>query len=619
MRLFASWVLLVAFAGTVVHAYLPGMQPYNYMNNSLVPLKVNKITSPKTQLPYPYYSLPVCKPDQVVDSIENLGELLLGDRIENSRYEIKTGVSIPCKLVCPSRKYTVEELSLLEKRISEDYRVDWLLDNLPAAERKQKIDMDGKSAIRYEQGFPLGFKSDEHKMYVNNHVNIKVLFHSSESFEGVRIVGFEVDAKSIEYPPSITTCTPGEPYPHQSVSEGKETTITWTYSVAWEFSNTPWASRWDIYLLMLDDQIHWFSIINSMMIVLFLTGMVAMIMMRTLNADLRRYREMEDQEEAQEETGWKMVHGDVFRPPHNTIFLTVFTGTGVQIVGMTIVTMIFAVLGFLSPANRGALMTAVVVLFVLMGLPAGYASAHLYKSLKGQQWKKNTLLTATLFPGFAFGIFFVLNIILWREQSSGHVPFHTLISLFTLWFGISVPFTFIGSYFAYKKPALEFPCRTNQIPRQVPDLVWYMHPVLSALMGGILPFGAVFIELFFIMSSIWLHQFYYIFGFLSIVLVILVATCAEISIVLCYFQLCSEDHHWWWRSFFTSGTSALYMLAYSVFYLVTKLHITKFVSIVLYFGYTMIFVAGFFCMTGAIGFLATLLFVRKIYGSIKID
>ncbi len=32
------------------------------------------------------------------------------------------------------------------------------------------------------------------------------------------------------------------------------------------------------------------------------------------------------------------------------------------------------------------------------------------------------------------------------------------------------------------------------------------------------------------------------------VLFILVVTCAEIAIVMCYFQLCSEDYHWWWRS-----------------------------------------------------------------------
>ena len=90
-----------------------------------------------------------------------------------------------------------------------------------------------------------------------------------------------------------------------------------------------------------------------------------------------------------------------------------------------------------------------------------------------------------------------------------------------------------------------------------------MNPVFSILIGGILPFGVVFIELFFILTSIWLHQFYYIFGFLFIVFLILLVTFAEITIVLCYFQLCSEDYLWWWRSYLTSGSSSFYLFLYA--------------------------------------------------------
>lgn len=72
-------------------------------------------------------------------------------------------------------------------------------------------------------------------------------------------------------------------------------------------SDIRWASRWDTYLLMVDDQIHWFSIINSVMIVLFLSGMVAMIMFRVLRRDITKYNQLESGEDAQEETGWKLV------------------------------------------------------------------------------------------------------------------------------------------------------------------------------------------------------------------------------------------------------------------------------------------------------------------------
>ena len=49
---------------------------------------MNKLSSIKTQLPYEYYSLPYCRPEKIVHSAEHLGEVLRGDRIENSLYQV---------------------------------------------------------------------------------------------------------------------------------------------------------------------------------------------------------------------------------------------------------------------------------------------------------------------------------------------------------------------------------------------------------------------------------------------------------------------------------------------------------------------------------------------------
>ncbi|KAH0449436.1 hypothetical protein IEQ34_020128 [Dendrobium chrysotoxum] len=614
--------------------YLPGVAPADFQKKDPLQVKVNKLSSTKTQLPYSYYSLPYCMPNVIVDSAENLGEVLRGDRIENSPYGFFMREPQMCNIICkltPNEKQAKE----FREKIEDEYRVNMILDNLPLVVPIKRLDQD--SSTVYQQGFHVGVKgqytgSKDDKYFIHNHLSFLVKYHKDEQTDFARIVAFEVKPFSVKHVyegnwngnrTRLMTCDPhakrtvSNSDNPQEVEANKE--IIFTYDVEFQESEIKWASRWDSYLLMSDDQIHWFSIVNSLMIVLFLSGMVAMIMLRTLYRDISKYNQLETQEEALEETGWKLVHGDVFRTPTNSDLLCVYVGTGVQFFGMLLVTMIFAVLGFLSPSNRGGLMSAMLLLWVFMGIFAGYSSARLYKMFKGSEWKKIALRTAFMFPGVVFAIFFVLNAIIWGEKSSGAVPFSTMFALVLLWFGISVPLVFIGGYVGSKKPAVEDPVKTNKIPRQIPEQAWYMNPLFSILIGGILPFGAVFIELFFILTSIWLQQFYYLFGFLFLVFIILIVTCAEITIVLCYFQLCSEDYLWWWRSYLTSGSSALYLFLYAAFYFFTKLEITKMVSGILYFGYMLIASYAFFVLTGTIGFYACFWFTRLIYSSVKID
>eukprot|EP00516_Mucochytrium_quahogii_P000084 CAMPEP_0203757504 /NCGR_PEP_ID=MMETSP0098-20131031/10533_1 /ASSEMBLY_ACC=CAM_ASM_000208 /TAXON_ID=96639 /ORGANISM=" , Strain NY0313808BC1" /LENGTH=613 /DNA_ID=CAMNT_0050649721 /DNA_START=140 /DNA_END=1978 /DNA_ORIENTATION=- len=604
-----AYVLVVSHLRLCDGFYLPGVAPKEFKDGEVVPVEVNKLTSVKTQLPFEYYSLPVCKPDKVNEVAENLGEVLAGDKIESSAYVLHMLKTVECQTLC-TFTYNKEQVQMFQERIRDDYRVHWIIDNLPVAEQLSD-DVEGPLEA-YQDGFPVGFHmTDKGKTsstyYLYNHIAFKIRYHQNKAaFEGSRVVGFIVDPLSVKHSRKssgeVESCkSPGRF--QQIMKENQK--VTWTYSVEWIESDIPWASRWDIYLNgSPDDKIHWYSIINSLMIVLFLTGMVAMIMMRTLHKDIARYNEEQTSEEAQEEFGWKLVHGDVFRPPiHSPMLLSVLCGSGVQILAMTITLMVFALLGFLSPANRGGLMTAMILLFVLMGYFAGYVSSRMYKMFGGKQWKRCTVLTALLYPGIASVIFFVVNLFVWHTGSSGAVPFGTMFALLVLWFGVSFPLAAMGSFAGFKKEEIKNPARYNQIPRQVPDQPIYMHPTISILVGGILPFGAVFIELFFIMSSIWLHQVYYVFGFLSLVMIILVATCAEISIVLCYFQLCSEDYNWWWRSFMTSGSSALYLFLYSCLYFYTRLDL-KFTASVIYFSYMWLISFSFFLMTGTVGFLA---------------
>ncbi|XP_048400735.1 transmembrane 9 superfamily member 2-like isoform X2 [Stegostoma tigrinum] len=588
------------------------------------------------------FSFDFCQNETEKRPSENLGQVLFGERIESSPYKFTFNEPEACKLVCmksynPKDKQSADKLSFIKKGILLNYQHHWIIDNMPVT---WCYDVeDGQKFCN--PGFPIGcfvtqdgrpkdacvINSEFNKKntyYVFNHVDIIITYHSGKNkeWEGARLVAAKLVPKSYNHvDASHLNCDTSPPMEIPAEDKEKKINIFYTYSVKFmEDAKIKWASRWD-YILesMPHTNIQWFSIMNSLVIVLFLSGMVAMIMLRTLHKDIARYNQIDSAEDAQEEFGWKLVHGDVFRPPRKGMLLSVFLGQGTQIFIMMFITLFLACLGFLSPANRGALMTCAVVLWVLLGTPAGYVSARMYKTFGGEKWKTNVLLTSFLCPGVVFIDFFITNLILWVEGSSAAIPFGTLVAILAMWFGISVPLTFVGAYFGFKKRPIDHPVRTNQIPRQIPEQSFFTKPLPGIVMGGILPFGCIFIQLFFILNSIWSHQMYYMFGFLFLVFIILLITCSEATILLCYFHLCAEDYHWWWRSFLTSGFTAVYFFVYAVHYFFSKLQISGAASTILYFGYTLIMVLIFFLFTGTIGFFACFWFVNKIYSVVKVD
>jgi len=605
---FCAWAAAEAF-------YLPGLAPMEYKQTEAVEMKVNKLTSAKTQLPYSYYHLAFCEPEGGAKPAvtENLGEQMMGDVIETSAYKINMLEDKPCEMLC-KKTLKKEEKDRFRNMIADEYLVNWIVDNLPATTRYRQTGSDDK----FTNGILVGLPQNG-KYFLHNHVTLELHFHSNpELYVGYRIVGFEVEPRSATPKDGQPDCSE-KPTPFDLDSTDE---VMFSYTVSWKESQVRWASRWDAYLKVQGQgQIHWFAILNSLLILVFLSGMVAMILLRTLHRDIATYNQVPTEEEAKEETGWKLVHGDVFRKPNYSTFLSVMAGSGMQLLGMSVVTLIFALLGFLSPAQRGSLLQSMMLLFTLMGVLGGYTAARLCKVFDGDEgrWKTTTMLQAFLVPGLFFGIFFLLNLCIWGQKSSGAVPFTTLFAILVLWFGVSVPLVFFGAYTGFRKDRIELPVRTNQIPRAIPEQPCYMQPLATSLVGGILPFGAVFTELFFIMSSIWNHEFYYLFGFLSLVLLIVLITCAEISIALTYFQLTSEDYRWWWTSFSASGSSGIYVFLYSVMYFNSRLQIRHWVSVLMYFGYMAIMSCIFGLISGAVGFYSTFTFVRGIYGSIKID
>jgi transmembrane 9 superfamily member 2/4 len=641
------FLLLVHVAAKAVNAfYIPGVHPESFGDGNEVPLKVNSLTSTHTQMPRDYYRLPFCRPgDGPKMASENLGEFLTGNKIQNSPYVINMKKELYCEKLCQIT-LSKEDASKLRLHIKFGYHNNWIIDNLPSA--AIGLDVKGDPKKRYAGGFPIGFMDTDKKTpYLYNHVNIHIDYH--QIGDKYRVVAFAVEPLSVKHHftadyiwdgnsregmlKQLSTCPNQNAHLQrqdivnsQIVKDGE--TILFTYGVFWQSSDVEWSSRWDVYLSedhLVPAQVHWYSITNSILVVLFLSLLVISILVRNLRRDIAAYNALatladEEKDEEVDETGWKLLHADVFRPPQSHPMLyCVFLGSGAQL-GLTVLfAILFAAVGFLSPARRGSLMNAFLAFYVLTGIVAGYTSSRIYKAFRGRQWQLCTIITALFFPGIAFGTFLFFNVILWFLHSSASAPFLDVIVVAAMWCCVSIPLVFLGAFFGYKSESIAFPTETSTIARAIPTAPVLLDPMIGMVLTGIIPFAAAYVELFFIMTSLWMDQFYYVFGFTLIVYLILVVTCAEATVLLVYYQLCAENHRWWWFAFFSSGSTAFYTFIYSIFWFRTLGASRLLMTYLLYFGYMFLISFAMLLLFGTIGALTSLWFVCKIFSTVKVD
>lgn len=469
----------------------------SYVDDEAIPLYVNKVYSDNTQLQYAYYDLPfVCPPSGRKHagyasgrSVSlNLGEVLRGDRIMTSDYDLVMGQDQECQYLC-SPVVDRRGIKRAQKLVEDGYVVDWIVDNLPGATSFVTAD---KSRRYYAAGFKLGYKdfssvTGKPRYFINNHLTLVIRWRPAPGRAGDNggkvIVGFEVYTRSLEaghrastgcpqdlhaesngmelyIAPNVTSLAskyPSSSYlpPEDDVDDGATVTIPYTYSVYFrEDDGIEWRNRWDLYFNNQEESssIHWLAILNSLVILGLLTGVVVMILNRTVSGDGKTYakdgsvedgmmkskrkkprngaksprlaekspaglldqgldgiNEIEissDEESVEETTGWKLLHGDVFRSPRHAIFLAPLVGSGMQLIFMTTGLLVLSCSGLLNPSWRGGFASVGMGLFVFAGIFSGYYSSRVYKTFGGLNWRNNTLMVSCTIPGFSCsGIF----------------------------------------------------------------------------------------------------------------------------------------------------------------------------------------------------------------------
>ena len=580
------WSLFFILLGAVVtvfadehsHVYEPHEEVVVWMN-TVGPYHNRQET-------YGYFSLPFCKGPQTEISHhhETMGEALQGFELEFSGLEVQFKKNVDNTEYCTIELDKTGSLNVLTYAVKNNYWYQMYIDDLPVWGIVGGVDDE----------------AEEEGLYLWTHKKFDIGYNDD------RIVDVNLTSDN-------------------KVFLSKGTKISFSYEVNWVESQVKFNNRFEKYLdpNFFQHRIHWFSIFNSFMMVLFLVGLVTMIMMRTLRRDYARYSKDEDLDDLErdlgDEYGWKQVHGDVFRSPMYPGLFSSCIGTGCHLVIVILLAILLAIFEHVYE-SRGTLMSILLYVYAATSCINGFFGGALYSRFGGKEWIRQALTSAFLFPGLIGVTIFIINLVANYYHASRAIPLGTMISVIAICIFVIVPLQFIGTILGRNLCSFRGnPCRVNTVPRPIPEKKWFMEPGVIILLGGILPFGSIFIEVYFIFTSFWAYKIYYVYGFMFLVFIILITVTVCVTIVCTYFLLNAEDYRWHWTSFLSAASISLYIYLYSFYYFFFKTKMFGFFQTLFYFGYMGLFSSALGIMCGTVGFIGASLFVQKMYATVKVD
>jgi len=577
--------LVLLFLAALAHRPTAGNEhDHKYEENEEVVLWMNTVGPyHNRQETYGYFTLPFCRgpKDSISHYHETIAEALQGTELDFSGLQIDFMVNRGKKPYCEVA-LDDENLKAFLYAVKNHYWYQMYLDDLPIWGIVGEIDDKGEN------------------YYVWSHKKFEIGYNEDQ------IVDVNLTSEG------RTKLQLGE-------------SVSFSYEVIWKKQNTKFEDRFDKYLdpNFFQHRIHWFSIFNSFMMVIFLVGLVSMILMRTLRKDYARYSKDEDMEDMErdlgDEYGWKQVHGDVFRPAAQPLLFSALVGTGSQLAVVVLAVVLFAILGELY-TERGSLLSTAIFVYAATAPVNGYFGGSLYARMNGKVWIKQMLTSAFLLPVLVCGTAFLINFIAIYYHASRAIPFGTMVAVTCICLFVILPLNLVGTVLGRNLAGSpDHPCRINAVPRPIPEKKWFMEPWVIVALGGILPFGSIFIEMYFIFTSFWAYKIYYVYGFMLLVFLILLTVTVCVTIVCTYFLLNAEDYRWQWTAFLSAGSTAGYVYFYSFYYFFFKTKMYGFFQTAFYFGYMAVFSLSLGLLCGTIGYMGTSIFVRKIYGTVKID
>jgi transmembrane 9 superfamily protein 3 len=611
MQLWTAALLRLAVADEESHEFKVGDQMHIWFD------KLGPYNNPQEN--YPYASAGLCELRESVESSGSMGDALEGSNlIASSRMPMFFRKDVTDEQIC-ELPITNDLRDSLAQMLADSYWYSVYIDDLPAwaflgerqallapgavfpknPEEEKSGQLDRiKEAAKSGKGLPVQYRLFTHRTFT---------IHWKENNGNGQVISIDV-----------------EPGDAQEIIVGE--TVQLTYSVVWKDAHpdASFVNRYDRYLetKFFEHKVHWFAILNSFILCLFLCTVVGLILMKTLRRDFSRFTadEIDDIDDLQsaDDGGWKHVHGDVFRQPPNFMAFSALYASGCHVAAVFLMALLLAIVGAMYQ-RRGIRWAALVVYMVTTGLN-GYQGGRLYRMYSGGNWKNAMIAQVMLIPAVGGTIFVLINAVALLYGSVHAVRAVRVIQGLLLYCFTALPLHVIGTLVGRRAARdYTFPKRVHHLRRPVPAKHWAVLPGLFVL-GGFVPFGCMFIEMYYLFSSFWSYnKVYYVYGFLFAVAVVLTIVIVNVSITCTYVLLNAEDYRWHWSAFLCTATTGVYVFIYSVVYYFHSTSMSGILQFTYYFGSTFVFAAAVALYAGAIGYAGSSWFVHLIYSNVKVE
>jgi transmembrane 9 superfamily protein 2/4 len=631
---------------------------HTYKLNEKVDLLVNSATSKNSNIPYSYYNLPfICPPSENVKPVHmSLAEILNGNNFMQSDYKLYFGKDEPCLRICDRIVVTRNILKSIDL-IKNDYIADWIIDGLPASTTFITDSLDDEKKY-YIPGFSLGYiKNNEY--FLNNHLMMVIRYHKELNNE-FSIVGFEIYPKSVE-----DYHCPGASrnYKNLKLDSNAETQLLqFTYSVYWREDNQlEYKDRWKLYIdpSLIDSNgklinnnnninnnlnkssnnktIHWVSLINSFVIISFVSLIVGFIFLITFNSNIKDIDiDLDIANNNINTNNFNLIALNSFKSPIFLPLLSILTGSGIQLIFTLLASGLFSSILFRNPiGNTTTIFSVTISILIIGGFFAGFSAIQFFKLFTKNNNNNNnilsyrkTLIISSLSGSIVISIcllsIVITNLLVFQKNSPRSMKFSSFLSIFTMYTLLQIPISIIGGLISKN-----FNVFTNLIQKKLPisnnnnnnnnnnSTPLYLRFPFSILIIGILPCSIVFIESRFIYTALLNTRSStssFIYGFYILAAILLSIIMIEIGIIATYLFLnkSKNNFNWQWWTFINCSLSIwIYLVSTSVYQLIYKLNLDS-SSPILYMVYTTILNSIISIACGSLALWSATIFIYTV-------